>query len=153
VLGPKTGAAIAMFALVASGCRTVGGMRTAPLSEGVQRSYDADYGDVKRAAYEAVYSLGLKVEEVNQIDSDTLRVIATAGVSAFSWGELVRVSVQRYPAMPVSVWVLTRRRIVTNFTAKGDYSPDIFQRMDFKLTFRHPGGWYQNSSEIPPAGP
>jgi hypothetical protein len=140
--GPKAGAAMAMLALVVSasltGCGTVGGMRTAPMNEGVLRLYVAGDADVTRAAYEAVQSLGLTVEEVKQVDPTTWHVIATAGVSAFSWGELVRVSVQRHPAMPVAVWVLTRRRLITNFTAKDDYSPEIFQKMDFTLSLRRP---------------
>jgi hypothetical protein len=133
---------MAMVALVASasltGCRTVEGMRTAPVNEGVLRSYNADYDDVTRAAYEAVQSIGLTVDEVAQVDPATWHVIATAGVTAFSWGELVRVSVQRHPGMPAAVWVLTRRRLVTNITAKDDYSPDVFQRMDFTLRVRRP---------------
>ena len=155
MFGPKAAAATAMLALVASasltGCRTVDGMRTAPVNEGVARSYAADYGDVTRAAYQAVQSLNLTVEEARQIDPATWHVIATAGVSAFSWGELVRVSVQRHPAMPVSVWVLTRRRLVTNFTAKDDYSPDIFQRMDSTLRLlRRPAAW---SAPVTPPAP
>ena len=131
-----------IVALVASasltGCRTVGGMRTAPVNEGVLRSYTADYSDVTRAAYDAVQSIGLTVDEVAQVDPATWHVIANAGASAFSWGELVRVSVQRHPGMPVAVWVLTRRRLATNITAKDDYSPDVFQRMDFTLRLRRP---------------
>jgi hypothetical protein len=99
---PKSGVALATLALMASafltGCHTVGGMRTAPVNEGVPHAYAADNGDVTRAAYDAVRSLGLTVEEVKQVDSSTWHVIATAGLSAFSWGELVRVSVQRYSA-------------------------------------------------------
>jgi hypothetical protein len=137
MFGPKAGAAMAMLALVGSasltGCRTVDGMRSAPLNEGVQRSYYGEYYDVTRAAYQAVESLGLTVDEVKQIDPATWHVIANSGVSAFSWGELVRVSVQGHPGMPVAVWVLTRRKVVTNITAKDDYSPDVFQRMDFTL--------------------
>ena|ERR1022692_4652163 len=154
MFGPKAGAALAMVALVASasltGCRTVDGMRSAPVNEGVARSYAADYTDVTRAAYQAVQSLGLSVEEVKQIDPATWHVIATAGMSAFSWGELVRVSVQRQPAMPVAVWVLTRRRLATNFTAKDDYSPEIFQRMDFTLRLRPPAAW---SAPVAPPTP
>ena len=40
--------------------------------------------------------------------------------------------------MPVAVWVLTRRRVATNFTAKDDYAPDIFQRIEFTLSLRRP---------------
>jgi hypothetical protein len=102
------------------------------------RSYNADYQDVTRAAQDAVRSIGLTVEEVGQLDAATWRVIATAGASAFSWGELVRVSVRRYQAPPVSVWVLTRRRLATNITAKDDYSPEVFERMDSALRSRRP---------------
>jgi hypothetical protein len=133
---------MAMVALVASaslsGCRTVDTMRNAPLNEGVLRTYAGEYYDVTRAAYEAVQSLGLTVDEVKQIDPATWNVIATASASAFSWGELVRVSVQRRAAPQVAVWVLTKRRLATNITAKDDYSPDVFQRMDFTLRLRQP---------------
>ena len=113
-------------------------MRAAPVNEGVPRSYAGDYHEVTRAAYEAVQSLGLHVEEVRQISPVTWHVIATSGASAFSWGELVRVSVQRHPTSHVAVWVLTRRRLATNITAKDDYSPEIFQRMDLTLSLRRP---------------
>lgn len=86
-----------------------------------------------RAASDAVASIGLTVEEVAEVDADMWHVIATAGVSGFSWGELVRVSVQRHQGRPVDVWVLTRRRLATNITAKGDDSPDVFIRMNFAL--------------------
>jgi len=121
-----------------TGCGTVSGMRDAPLNEGVVRSYNADYQDVKRAANEAVRSIGLTVEEAGQVDAATWRVIATADASAFSWGELVRVSVQQHQPQAVAVWVLTRRRLATNVTAKDDYSPDIFRRMDSALRNRRP---------------
>jgi hypothetical protein len=121
-----------------TGCRTVSGMRSAELTDGIPRAYVADYADVTEAAYQAVKSLGLTVEEVAQIEPNRWHVIATAGMSAFSWGELVRVSVQRNPAMPVSVWVLTRRRLATNITAKDDYAPEVFQKMDFRLRLRRP---------------
>jgi hypothetical protein len=142
VVGSRTlAAAVVLATLGLGGCRTVSGMRSAPLTEGVRRSYDADYNDVTRAAQDAVGAIGLSVEEVAQVDPNTWRVIAVAGVSAFSWGELVRVSVQRRPTTPttpVDVWVLTRRRLATNITAKDDYSPDVFQRMDFALRRRQP---------------
>jgi len=131
-------ASVTVAAVALTGCRTVSGMRDAPVNEGVLRSYNADYPDVTRAAYEAVRSIGLTVEEVAQLDAATWRVIATAGASAFSWGELVRVSVQQQQARPVAVWVLTRRRLATNITAKDDYSPEVFGRMDSALLSRRP---------------
>ena len=143
-----------MLALAASafltGCNTVGGMRTAPVNEGALYSYAADYSDVTRAAYQAVQSLGLTIEEVKQIDPTTWHVIATAGMSFFSWGELVRVSVQRRSAMPVAVWILNRRRLVVNVTAKDDYALDILQRMNFTLRLqRRPAAWSASVAPSP----
>jgi hypothetical protein len=152
MFGQKVVLASVTFAAVAlTGCRTVSGMRDAPLNEGVLRSYDADYQDVTRVAYAAVRSLGLTVEEAGQLDEATWRVIATAGASAFSWGELVRVSVQQHQARPVAVWVLTRRRLATNITAKDDYSPEVFGRMDFALRSRRPAA--RPDSRLPPEDP
>jgi hypothetical protein len=139
VVGSKTVAAAAVLAMTGLvGCGTVSGMRSAPLTDGVRRSYDADYPEVTRAAQQAVTAIGLSVEEVTEVDPNTWRVIGIAGPSAFSWGELVRVSVHRRQATPVDVWVLTRRRLATNVTAKDDYSPDVFRVMDVALRRRQP---------------
>jgi hypothetical protein len=132
-------ASVTLAAIAVSGCRTVSGTRDVPLNEGVLRSYNADYRDVTSAADYAVRSIGLTVEEAGQVDAATWRVIASAGASAFSWGELVRVSVQQQRQGPsVAVWVLTRRRLATNITAKDDYSPEVFRRMDAALRSRRP---------------
>jgi len=137
-------AALAMTAatfLGVAGCRTVSDLRTAALTEGAQRNFADDYDEVTRASVAAVKSLDLTIEEVTQVDKNTWHVLATAGVSAFSWGELVRVSVRRQPARDVSVWVLTLRRLAVNVTAKDDYSPEVFRLMDSNLRSR------QTSSE------
>jgi hypothetical protein len=144
-------ASVTSTAVALTGCRTVSGMRDAPVNEGVLRTYNADYQDVTRAADEAVRSIGLTVEEVGQVDAATWRVIATAGVSAFSWGELVRVSVQQHQSRPVAVWVLTRRRLATNVTAKGDYSPEVFSKMDSALRNRRAAA--RPDSRVDPEAP
>ena len=77
-----------LAAVAVSGCRTVAGTRDVRLNEGVLRAYIADFRAVTSAADYAVRSIGLTVEESGQVDAATWRVIAIAGVSAFSWGEL-----------------------------------------------------------------
>lgn len=129
-------AALAFASL--TGCRTVSGMRSADLTEGVQHSFAADYGEVTQAALLAVESLNFRLEAVEQLDPDTWHVIASSGASLFSWGELVRISVRRYLGRPVSVWVLTRRKVITNITANDDYSLDVLVRMDTRLRRRWP---------------
>lgn len=109
-----------------------------PRNEGAALSYNADFGEVTRAAYQAVESIGLTVEEVAQLDPDTWYVIATGSTSVFSWGELVRVTVQRHGTTPVDVWILTRRRLALNVLATGDHSPEVIQRMNLVLRRRTP---------------
>ena len=121
-------AALSLF-----GCATVSSVRSAPLSEGVSQTFAAEHALVLRAAQEAVVDAGLTVEAVNKIDDKTSIIIGTKGMSAFSWGELVRVSVERTSDTETTVRVYTKRKVATNIFAKGDYSQDILSNIKFYL--------------------
>jgi len=72
--------------------------------------------------------------QASRVDGGGWSIVASKGMSAFSYGEFVRVMVA--PASnPKSsiVHVLTRRRLATNVTAKGDYSEAIFAGIDLRL--------------------
>ena len=60
-------------------------------------------------------------------------IVAKKGTSAWSWGELVRVVVQKSASDRTTVRVLSRRRMATNVTAKGDYSDTIFSNIELAL--------------------
>ena len=46
---------------------------------------------------------------------------------------LVRVTVQQIDNCKTVVSVITKRKLVTNITAKGDYSTSIFKNIELKL--------------------
>jgi len=60
-------------------------------------------------------------------------IVAKKGMSAWSWGELVRVVVQELSNDRVAVRVLSKRRMATNVTAKGDYSEAIFSSIEMAV--------------------
>ena len=116
-----------------TGCATTGSMRNAPLAEGVPQTYTADFDSVLKAAREAVVEAGLHIEEVNKISETSWSILAKKPTSAWSWGELVRVLVEESSDTATTVRVLTKRRLATNVTAKGDYSKAILSNIELKL--------------------
>ena len=118
---------------ILTGCATTGGMRSAPLTEGVSRTFKGDYDRVLKAARESVVEAGLAIDEVNKVDDKTWMIISKKGASAFSWGEMIRVVVQGSGTDETAVRVMTQRKVATNVTAKGDYSTSILSNMELKL--------------------
>ena len=119
-----------------TGCATTGSMKSAPLSEGIPQTYTADFDSTLKAAREAVVEAGLQIEEVNKIDETNWTILGKKPTSAWSWGELVRVSVEQSSETTTTVRVLTKRRLATNVTAKGDYSKAILSNIELKLSKR-----------------
>lgn len=131
LLKPRT--TLAFLVLVAMGCASAGGMRSAPLDLGVARTFDASYDRVLRAAREATVASGLAIDSFEQPDSITAVIVAKKGTSAFSWGELVRLVVQEVDSTHALVRVYSKRKLATNVTARGDYSTTIFQNVELSL--------------------
>lgn len=131
---PKSiGVALLAICFVLS-CSSASGIKEKPLSEGVTRSYSAAFGDVLKAAQQATVEAGLKIEEIYKVDESTWVIIAKTGTSAFSWGELVRIVVQKQESgSDTIVRVITKRKLATNVTAKGDYSDAILGTIELKL--------------------
>src|SRR6266446_7421214 len=113
-------------------CASAGGMRAEPLDVGVVREFNGDYTTVLRATRNAVASAGLAVDSYDEVNDSTAMIVAKKGSSAWSWGELVRVVIQK-TGDRVAVRVLSRRKMATNVTAKGDYSDTIFSNIDLAL--------------------
>jgi hypothetical protein len=115
--------------VLATACASTGGMVTEPVDVGTERTFDRDYPDVLRAARSAVTGAGLTIQTDSVLNDSTQMIVGTKGVSAWSWGELVRVVVQGTGPSRAQVHVLTKRKMATNITAKGDYSTTIFTVM------------------------
>ena len=114
-------------------CATVGGMRSAPLTAGMSRTFNHEYDAVLRAAREAVVDAGFTIEVASEVKPKTWMIIGTKGASAWSWGELVRVVVDEAGPDSTTVRIHTKRKLATNVTAKGDYSTSIFSIIELNL--------------------
>jgi hypothetical protein len=114
-------------------CATTLDIRSEPLTRGVSRSFSAGYDRVVKAAHESVVESGLKIVDESVDVENTSTIVATKPVSMFSYGEVVRMVIVRDSAEQTIVRVLTRRRVTTNVTARGDWSPPIFSRMESRL--------------------
>lgn len=111
----------------------VDAIQSAPLHAGVSRTYQHDFKTVIRTARETIVESGLVMESASKVDDNVYMLVAKAKTSAFSWGELVRVVVEKEKANESTIRVYTKRRVKINVTAKADYSNTIISNMDLKL--------------------
>jgi hypothetical protein len=119
--------------LLSIGCATTSIMRNASLDKGIPKTFAASFDRVLKAAREAVTQAGLQVEEVTQLDDQTWTIIGNKGMSGWTWGERVRVIVQKKSKSETLVRVLTKRKNPLNITAKWDYSQEIFSNIHLNL--------------------
>ncbi|UCG87396.1 MAG: hypothetical protein JSW71_02295 [Gemmatimonadota bacterium] len=126
---------VAMAGALAA-CASVGGMRSAPLEQGVVRHYDAELYDAVLAARAALGGSQLEIEEVRQVDDRTWYIIAKRSSGEWTHGELIRVVCEEMGERDVAIRILTRRRVGIEFTAKGDWSEELFTQIALELSSR-----------------
>jgi hypothetical protein len=114
-----------------AGCTTV---NTAAKAEGSgeQDVYEASFDEVWAAMPEVIAKVGLHYVSVNK---DKHVFLARHGISAWSWGENVAIFVEKVDSEKTSVEVVTKRKLITNFTAQ-DWGEPIFIELDNR--FRRP---------------
>ncbi len=115
-------------------CASVGGMRTAPIEQGVVRHFDAELRDAVLASRAALGGSQLEIEEVRQIDGRTWYIIAKRSSGEWTHGELIRVVCEEVAERDVAIRILTRRRVGIEFTAKGDWSDELFSQIALELS-------------------
>ena len=119
--------------VILAGCASTASMKQAPLDQGTQREYSGSYTTVLRAARDAVSNSGLAIDSFDEVNDSTAVIVAKKGSSAWSWGELVRVVVQKSTGDRVVVRVTSRRKLATNVTARGDYAETLFSNIALAL--------------------
>ncbi|MBC8230729.1 hypothetical protein H8E77_14365 [bacterium] len=108
-------------------------MLSAPLDAGRSQTFSADYDTVVKAARDALMSSGLAIDDASEVGNKTFVILAKKGTSAWSWGELVRVTVQEVSESKTTVRVYTKRKLATNVTAKGDWADTVFSNITLQL--------------------
>ena len=112
-------------AFLGAGCATVESMGHEPSDEGVSFSVPASCSFVRDALQPALLDLKFTIGTVDDSGACDRDVVAAMGISAFSWGELVRVTLREGDANDTVLSVTTKRRLATNIIAKGDWSKEI----------------------------
>lgn len=119
--------------ILLAGCASAGGMKNAPLDAGVTREFSGSYQSIVRAARDATVQAGLAIDSFTDVDSSTAMIVAKKGSSMWSYGELVRVVVQKAGENRATVRVYSKRKLATNVTARGNYSETIFENITLSL--------------------
>ena len=114
-------------------CASTSGIRNAPFDQGTEHEFSGSYADVLSATRDAIIGAGLAIDSFEEVDTTTAVIVSKKGASTWSWGELVRVVVKGVSEEKTTVRVLTKRRLATNVTAKGDYAETIFSNIDLSL--------------------
>lgn len=129
----KTLTIILAFGILLSACATSNSVKKAPLSEGVAKTYEADYETVIEATRDAVTDAGLNIEETYEEDEDTFVILGKSRAGGLSWGEFARTVINNNEGNTTTVRVLTKKRVAVNVTAEGDFSKEIFSSLDISL--------------------
>ena len=110
------------------GCATVNTAKEAK-GEGVKKSYEATYSEVWAALPEVIEAAGGKIKETNKTEG---YILASFGISAWSWGEKVAVFCIKKSDTLTEVEVVNKRAYALNVTAR-EWGPKIFKALDVKL--------------------
>lgn len=102
----------------------------APLDAGTSHTFHASPKLVLKAVRESIPEVGLALKSERTDDTETM-FLAERGVTAFSWGEEVRIVVHP-DASSVNVRIISERAFAPNITAK-DFDNDLFTLITNKL--------------------
>lgn len=131
-------ARLAAASALLTACASVGGMRSAPVSEGVSWAFSASAPRAREAACEALRSYGLYLLEVGAPEDSAWSVLAQKRrMSLWTHGEYVRVTVLPPDSTGLTpAYFLTKRVLGTDITASGDWSRRLIARMQEVLSGR-----------------
>ena len=128
--GMRTLFSLLVLAACGAGCANSQTVQDEPLSAGATRSFKADYQEVVDAARSSARDVGLSMKREAPSENGIM-LIAERGVTAWSWGEAVRILI--LPHRPeTSVRIVTDRAYALNVTAK-DFAEDLFTRIGQRL--------------------
>jgi hypothetical protein len=112
---------------VLGACATSESVQNARVDAGVVEAFDAPYDRVAAATLETIRGLGVNITSTEQ-EAGGLRVMVSKPATAFSWGEVGRIMVERAPEPPTPVRVLWEKRSQMQITGTGqaEFSQNLF---------------------------
>jgi hypothetical protein len=123
---------LSILCSISTGCSTTRTVRDKPLDLGATHQFHSDYARVLQVTRESIPDVGLAMKDEQAIPGGGVMLLATRGITAWSYGEVVRAVVQP-GSDSTSVRVLTERAFGMNATAKMDFADDLFTKIGQKL--------------------
>lgn len=99
-------------------------------------TYNADYNSVLESVREALPAVGLSLKSETPTGEGTM-LLARHGITAFSWGEIVRVLVE--PAQSNTLVRIASERVVQPNVLAKDFTYDLNAEIHRKLGAQKPG--------------
>ena len=120
-------AQLTAYPLILLGCASTSTVANAPAESAISVDITKPCAAVQEVLEPALIDLGFEIDSVEDLDACGRTIIAKKGMSAFSWGELVRVTLREKDSQSSALEIVTQRRLSTNITADGDWSPEIHE--------------------------
>jgi len=131
--GGRAGGFLLALLCMCGGCATSSGIQKSALDKGPAETFGAPLPRVVDATRQSMMELKLGINTDRAIDDDSHMLVGEIGMSAFSYGEVVRAIIDDNGDDTSTVHVVTKRKLATNIIAKGNWAPDIFKRVREKL--------------------
>lgn len=131
----RRSAVIAMTMTLAA-CTTADVVRNAPADAGLVRSVDAPYERVSAATLDTLIALKLSLNTEETVSG--LHINVARAQTAFTWGEIGRVIIERHAAAPTPVRVYweKRMRIQISGIEQHELARDLYNGIEERLTQR-----------------
>lgn len=115
----------AVITLVA--CATTETIQQSALAEGVVERFDAPFNKVAPATLDAVRQLDVNITSTQQVPNG-IEIVVSKPLSAFSWGEVGRIFIEKKDGAPTPVYVNWQKRVRTQLTgtSQSEFSGQLY---------------------------
>lgn len=104
--------------MTASGCNTVSSVQGVAPDAGLHAQLAASLPELQTATLQALESTELGVQRTVWEGDSAWAVVASEGMTLWSYGEIVRIRAVRTDSATTDLWLVSQRRLETNVAAK-----------------------------------
>ena len=121
---------VLLFATIFNGCSSVTTISESPREAGVSKIFKINKANANLEVKKAFESNKIKLKTEKELDEKNSEIVGQTPVTAFSYGEIIRVILEKTSEEETLVRILTKRVLATNVFAKSDWSPEIFSALE-----------------------
>ncbi|HUA53711.1 MAG TPA: hypothetical protein VMB81_16180 [Candidatus Sulfotelmatobacter sp.] len=116
-------------------CATMDTVKNAPATAGAVSSFNAPYDKVTAATFESLRGLRVEISSSNE-QPEGLVILVSKSMTAFSYGEIGRITVERSQGATTNVRVVWEKRdqVQITGTSQQEFSKDLFAGIQTALT-------------------